>query len=228
MVPVSKKKDLTATVTMFGQGSVRATPDLIRVTVSVESRAGQVGAAYTRAGQRVAAVTDSLRGHGVAAADIATSGLSVRTETVWDERQGNRITGYLASTDLVVALRDIGEDAEPGPAAIIAACVDPGGDDVRLGGLVRTVADQAGLLARARDAAWDDALAKAERYAGRAGRALGAVLEITEHTGAMPQYAPKLRAVSAPMGESFAATPVPVELGESEITASVRVTWQLD
>ncbi|WP_280193432.1 SIMPL domain-containing protein, partial [Nocardia farcinica] len=128
---MSKKKDLTATVTMFGQGSVRATPDLIRVTVSVESRAGQVGAAYTRAGQRVAAVTDSLRGHGVAAADIATSGLSVRTETVWDERQGNRITGYLASTDLVVALRDIGEDAEPEPAAIIPACVDAGGADLR-------------------------------------------------------------------------------------------------
>ncbi|WP_342222160.1 SIMPL domain-containing protein [Nocardia farcinica] len=121
-----------------------------------------------------------------------------------------------------------GAPPPPPPAPNTAAGGAAGGHDVRLGGLVRTVADQAGLLARARDAAWDDALAKAERYAGRAGRALGAVLEITEHTGAMPQYAPKLRAVSAPMGESFAAAPVPVELGESEITASVRVTWQLD
>jgi len=213
------------TVTVFGQGRVQAAPDLIRLTVSVESRAETVTAAYARAGQRVSAVTAALRDHGVAEADIATSGLTVRSETVWAENR-ERLVGYVAGTALTVALRDLGRDDAPGPAAIIAAAVDAGGDDVRLGGLVRTVADQEGLLARARDGAWDDALAKAERYARRAGRALGQVLEITENTAAAPQFAPKTRAVAL-AAESAGGAPVPVELGETEIAASVRVTWCL-
>jgi len=224
-VGVSKNKAALATVTVFGQGRVHATPDLLRLTISVESRAAQVAAAYSRAGERVAAVTASLRGHDVADADIATSGLTVRTETVWGDNK-ERIVGYIAGTALVVTLRRIGADATPGPAAIIAAAVEAGGDDVRLGGLVRTVADQEGLLAQARDAAWDDALAKAQRYAHRAGREVGPVVEITENTAAAPQFAPKVRTVAA-MAESTGAAPVPVELGESEITASVRVTWEL-
>ncbi|MCP2287774.1 SIMPL domain-containing protein [Nocardia amikacinitolerans] len=227
---MSKKKSDTGTVTTFGQGSVRATPDLMRVTISIETRASKVALAYGQAGERVAAVTAALRGNGVADADIATGGLSVRTETVWTEGQGNRITGYLATADLMVALRDIGAEAgaDTGPATIIADAVEAGGDDVRLGGLTLTFADQAGLLARARDAAWDNALAKAEQYAARAGRALGAVLEITENAASAPPFAPRMRAMSAPVGEVAFAAAVPVELGESEVSASVRATWELD
>ncbi|TQM31714.1 SIMPL domain-containing protein [Nocardia bhagyanarayanae] len=227
---MSKKKSDTGTVTTFGQGSVRATPDLMRVTISIETKASKVALAYGQAGERVAAVTAALRGNGVADTDIATSGLSVRTETIWTEGQGNRITGYLATADLTVALRDIDAEAgaDTGPATIIADAVEAGGDDVRLGGLTLTFADEAGLLARARDAAWDNALAKAEQYAARAGRALGTVLEITENAASAPPFAPRMRAVSAPVGEVAFAAAVPVELGESEVSASVRATWELD
>lgn len=224
---VSEKSDSGAgTVTTFGHGTARATPDLMRVTISVESRASKVALAYRQAGERVAAVTRSLRSDGVDGADIATSGLSVQTETVWIEGQGNRVTGYLASTSLTVALRDIGDNADPGPATIIADCVEAGGDDVRLGGLTLTFADQESLLARARDAAWENALAKAEQYARRAQRTLGKVLEITENAAAAPP-APRAQSVSAPM-EIYRAAAVPVELGESEISAVIRITWQLD
>ncbi|WP_040780248.1 SIMPL domain-containing protein [Nocardia pneumoniae] len=224
---MSEQPDSAAgTVTTFGHGTARATPDLMRVTISVESRASKVALAYSRAGERVAAVTQSLRSDGVGGADIATSGLSVQTETVWIEGQGNRVTGYLASTSLTVALRDIGDDADPGPATIIAHCVEAGGDDVRLGGLTLTFADQESLLARARDAAWENALAKAEQYARRAQRTLGKVLEITENAASAPPV-PRAQSVAAPM-ELYRAAAVPVELGESEISAVIRVTWQLD
>ncbi|MEV5832173.1 SIMPL domain-containing protein [Nocardia sp. NPDC052112] len=223
-----KSDDTTGTVTTFGSGHARATPDLMRVTISIETRASKVALAYGQAGARVAAVTDSLRSDGVPGTDIATSGLSVRTETVWLEGGGSKITGYVATTDLTVVLRDIGETADPGPATIIANCVDAGGDDVRLGGLTLGFADQESLLTRARAAAWDNALAKAEQYAGRARRTLGPVLEITENAASAPPTPPRLMAVSAPMNESYGGAPVPVELGESEISATIRATWQLD
>ncbi|WP_280228994.1 SIMPL domain-containing protein [Nocardia cyriacigeorgica] len=220
------KKKSSGAVTTFGHGTVRATPDLMRVTLSVESRASKVALAYGRAGERVSAVTDSLRSYGVPSTDITTSGLSVRAETVWVEGGGNKVTGYLATTSLTITLRDIGEDADPGPATIIAHCVDAGGDDVRLGGLELTVADPDAVLGAARDAAWDDAKAKAKQYAARAGRTLGAVIEITEDTST-PVPVPRPRMRGAPE-IAYAPAAVPVELGESELAADLRVTWELD
>ncbi|MCM6774369.1 SIMPL domain-containing protein [Nocardia sp. CDC159] len=212
----------TATVTTLGHGTASATPDRMQVTVSVETRASTVASAYNRAGERTAAVTAALRADGVRPADIATSGLSVHTETTWIEGGGSRITGYVASTSLTVSLRTDQDDSDP--AAIIGHAVDAGGDDVRLGGLNLTFADQEALLVRARDAAWDNARAKAEQYALRADRKLGPVLEITEHTSApspIPHHAGFLAA------KAEAAAPVPIEYGESEVSATVRATWQL-
>lgn len=221
---MSKKSDSRAgTVTTFGHGTARATPDLMRVTISVESRASKVALAYRQAGERVAALTRSLRSDRVEGADIATSGLSVQTETVWTEGQGNRITGYLATTSLTVALRDIGETSDPGPATIIANCVEVGGDDVRLGGLTLTFADQESLLARARDAAWENALAKAEQYAERAQRR--SARSWRSPRTPPPRHRSRVCRACPPR---WRPTAVPVELGESEIAAGIRITWQLD
>lgn len=217
------KKSGQASVTMFGRGTVRAVPDLIRVTLSVESRAATVAAAYDRAGERVNAVVAALRAAGVSDADMATSGLSVRTETVYTDNGRTEITGYLATTGLSVALRESTE-----PARAVAAAVTAGGDDVRLGGLTRTIADPEPLLAQARDAAFDEAKTKAEQYAARAGIALGAVVRIVEDTGSAPPRAYEIAGDMAPMRMAASSSPVPVVPGETEIGATVQVTWALD
>lgn len=223
-----------ATVTTFGHGVATATPDRMQVSISIETRAEAVAAAYGRAGERTAAVTGALRADGVAASDIATTGLSVRTETTWTENEGTRITGYVATTSLTVNLRipadpaaadSAADPAAADPAAVIARAVEAGGDDVRLGGLNLTVADRADLLIRAREAAWDDALDRARRYAARAERALGPVLEITENAAATPEPRGDIRFVAA--RSAAPGAPVPVEYGEHEVTADLRATWQL-
>lgn len=216
------------TVTTFGSGAARATPDLMRVTISIESRQDTVAAAYGRAGQRSDAVVNSLRADGVRPADIATSGLSVRTDTVWTENNRERITGYIASTSLTVVLRDIGSssaatESDTPPATVIAHAVDAGGDDVRLGGLTLTVSDEQALLTEARDAAWANASVKATQYANRAGRTLGTVVEITEDT-APSNPIPRAYTLAAKAGGS---PDMAIELGESEVSATIRVTWRL-
>ncbi|MCU1470983.1 MAG: hypothetical protein JWQ39_2132 [Glaciihabitans sp.] len=223
----------TGTITTFGAGSAGGTPDLMRVTMSIETKADTVATAYAGAGERADALIGSLRGDGVPGRDISTSGLSVRTETVWTEGNREQIVGYVASTSLTVTLREIatpsGADkgnANGGPAAIIAHAVDAGGDDVRLGGLTLTVSDPESLLTRARDAAWDHALDKAQQYAARAGRALGPVLEITENTFGPSTPMPRI-AFAAAKSDMGGAPPIPMELGESELSATIRVTWLL-
>ncbi|MVU77472.1 DUF541 domain-containing protein [Nocardia sp. ET3-3] len=217
---------------MIGSGSASAIPDIMRVSISVETRAETVAAAYARAGEQADAVIGALRVDGVGARDINTSGLTVRAETVWTDGNREQLVGYVAGTSLTVALRDIaGPDGEAksedgGPAVIIAHAVVAGGDDVRLGGLTLTVADEEALMVRARDAAWDHALGKAEQYVFRAGRTLGPVVEITENiSGPVPQ--PRL-AFAAEKMSSAPGRAVPVQLGESEVSTSIRVTWQLN
>ncbi|MFE3544776.1 SIMPL domain-containing protein [Nocardia sp. NPDC059177] len=218
------EKSWQASTTMLGRGTVGAVPDLIRVTLSVESRAATVAEAYGRAGDRVSAVVTALRTAGVRDADMATSGLSVRTETVYTDNGRTEITGYLAGTGLSVSLRE-GTGTEP--AETVAAAVTAGGDDVRLGGLTREIADPEPLLAQARDAAFDDAKTKAEQYAARAGVRLGAVLQISEDIAAPVPRAYEISGNAAPMMARGSA-PVPVVPGETEVAATVRVTWALD
>ncbi|MFE3193181.1 SIMPL domain-containing protein [Nocardia sp. NPDC059240] len=217
------------TITMIGSGAASATPDIMRVSLSVETRADSVAAAYAQAGVRADAVIGSLRADGVAGRDINTSGLTVRADTVWTDGNREKLVGYIAGTSLTVTLREIAEadgeaKSEGGPAEIIAHAVTAGGDDVRLGGLTLAVADEEILMVGARNAAWDHALGKAEQYVFRAGRTLGPVLEITENvSGPIPQ--PRIAFAAEKMADSAGA--LPVQLGESEVSASIRVTWQL-
>ncbi|MFI6311806.1 SIMPL domain-containing protein [Nocardia fusca] len=213
------------TVTVFGYGTVRAAPDLIVLSIGVECRASTVGLAYDRAGRSVTALTAALREDGVPGTDIGTGMLSVRSDTSWQDGTA-RVIGYIATSTLTVTLAATADSARPAPSDVVAHAVAAGGDDARLGGLWHTFADRERLLERARDAAWDNALDKARQYARRAARELGPVLEITEHTTAPPPAQPtepggiRMVAASAP-------TPVPIESGETEITATLRATWQL-
>ncbi|WP_280402279.1 SIMPL domain-containing protein [Nocardia carnea] len=216
------------TVTVFGQGTVRAVPDLIVLGIGVECRASTVGLAYDQAGQRLSAITEALRGDGVPATDITTGVLSVRSDIAWHDGI-SRISGYIATSSLRVVLAQPGpgtRGATPAPGELIAHAVTAGGDDARLGGLQHTFTDRTRLLTRARDDAWDDALDKARQYARRAARELGPVLEITEDTAAPAPRVPQEPGAVRMVASSSSAV-VPVEPGEQEISAILRVTWQL-
>ncbi len=207
---------MKSSVTVLGHGSAAATPDIMRITVSIEVRRPEVTGAFERAGQAALAVSEALRAAGVSPADVATTGLSVHADTVWQENQGQQVVGYIAGTALSVTLRDLSA-----PGQIIADCVGAGGDDVRLGGLELGISDQAGLLSRARDAAFADALAKARQYAGLSGRELGKVVEVSEEVDSPPMPRPMMRAMKA------SADAMPIERGETELSATVRVRWTL-
>ncbi|MFC9788492.1 SIMPL domain-containing protein [Rhodococcus sp. NPDC127528] len=207
---------MKSSVTVTGHGVSAAVPDVMRVTVSVEVRRPDVAAAFDRAAEAARAVSAALHAAGVAPADVATTGLSVHADTVWQEGAGQQVVGYVASTSLSVTLRELSE-----PGRVIGECVAAGGDDVRLGGLELAVAEQAALLSAARDAAFADALTKATQFARLSGRELGKVLEVCE--GAEPTATPRpmLRAASV------AHDAMPIERGETELSASVRVRWRL-
>ena len=103
------------------------------------------------------------------------------------------------------------------------AAVAAAGDGARVHGLELAVGDPAAVAAAAREAAWRDALARAEQYAALAGAALGRVLEIKEAPPPPPEARP-MRLMAAEAAPGGPAT----EPGETTIWAAVTVTWALE
>lgn len=204
------------TVTVTGTGTAEAPPDLLTISVGVDCRRDSVGAAYAGAGTASTAVSGALRQHGVADADLRTSGLNVRPELVWRDGEGQKVAGYVASSVLTVRLRQVAT-----AGSVIAAAVEAGGDDVRLNGLELGFADESAVAAQARAAAWQDALTTAAQYASLASARLGAVVSLTEHAGP-PGPIPR------PLLQRAAATEsLDVEAGHASFVASVTVVWEL-
>ncbi len=206
------------TVTVSGQGTVSAAPDYFNINIGIEAQRGTVRDAYAAAAEAVNAVHAQLLALKVARDAVSSTALDVRVDTRWQDNLGTVVTGYTVSSTLNVLLR-----YNDGAEDIIAAVVETGNDCVRLNGLRPAMSDPAAAQDGARAVAWADAKRAAELYARLAGRTLGAVRSVTEGqahaAGPVPLMA---RAMSS--GADMAMT---IEPGQSNVSASVAVTWEL-
>lgn len=211
--------DQAGTITVSGHGRAEGPPDLAAVTVGVECRDTSVDSAFSAAGASLAAVSEALRGTGVAGVageDLQSTGLTVRADLVWRDGGSHEVVGYVAAGTLAARLRDL--QSVP---AVLAAAVAAGGDDVRLNTLELIVENAAALREGARAAAWEDALRSARQLAGLAGATLGRVVSVTEQpTAGRPAPLAGLQRVSSAEG-------VPVEAGSCREEVSVTACWEL-
>jgi uncharacterized protein len=202
-----------AGVQVEGVGTAAGSPDVLRVTIGVETTAGSVTDAVQGASAASGRVLEAAHGEGVSTDDVRTVNVSVYP-TYGDD--GQEITGYTARHDLEVTLRDL---SSAGTA--IGRLVDAGGDAARLQGVAFSLEDDATLQQEARAEAFATAQEKAAQYAELTGRELGEVVEVREQTtpsGPVP-YA---------MGDAaVAAESVPVQPGTSSVSVTVQVRWSL-
>lgn len=202
-------------ITVTGTGNATGTPDKLQLSLEVDTQASSAGAALDAANRDMRRVRDSLRAHGVADADLQTSGLSVQARY---GQQGN-ITGYQVTESLTAVLRDLARAGETITAASTAA-----GNAIRIDGVSLDLSDSnSSLLASARASAMADAKTRATQYADAAGRTLGQVLVISEVT--TPQQVPLPYASTA--SGSAAAAPVPISPGKQQVSVTVTVTYEL-
>lgn len=198
---------------VLGNGTASAVPDVVVLDARVQCEAADVAGALGEATGRVATALQAVADHGVGAGDRRTTGLGVSTR--WD-REGQKVVGYTAYQSLRLLVRD-----RDRVGALIKALAGAAGDAFGLDGVTLEVADPAPLLEQARTAAFEDARAKAEQYAALAGRPLGPVLRVTEEPDArMPGARFAARAAMDVGG-------MPVEAGESTVTATVTVRFGL-
>jgi uncharacterized protein len=204
-----------ATVTVSGEGSVSAAPDLAVVGVGVEASAKTSQAALDTQDKAAAALLSAVRAQGVADRDIRTQ--SVSLNPVYDYTGSTaRLKGYQAAQSFSVKVRQVARTG-----AVLQAITDAAGDAARINSVAFGLSDPAPLRARAREAAHDDAHAKAEQYARLSGRRLGRLVSFSEDASTSPHPVP-----------SSADTPgisaVPVAPGEIRATATVTAVYELD
>jgi uncharacterized protein YggE len=214
--PALADSDFPPAISVTGEATISAPPDLAQIDAGVASDAKTAREASDANNAAMAKVLQALKTANIDDKDIQTSRLSLQPQFAQPSasRPGpSAITGYRASNHVTVKLRDVAK-----VAGVIDTLVAAGANEI--GGINFTVSQASKLLDEAREKAVADARRKAEIYARAAGVTLGAPLSISE--GGAPVI-PMFRARMAPM----AAAATPIAQGEETLSVSVSITWAI-
>ncbi len=205
-----------------GLGKTTATPDIVILTLGVESQQKTVAEAQKDAVEAMTAVMQVLKSSGLADKDIQTSQYNIQQVTRWDDKASTYdIIGYKVSNTVNAKIRDIGK-----AGSIIDSAVAAGGDLIRVNGINFSVDDPTPFYKIAREKAVLYAMEKAKQMAQLSGVKLGKLLYITENNSYTPPPEPNNYmkfdvAAGAP-------SPTPISAGELEFQVDVQLVYSID
>lgn len=215
---VQEPEEPQRVIHVTGQGSISAQPDRAVVIFGVQTEADSAADALEENNELMQEVISATLDAGVAENDVQTQHL--RLQPVYDEApaaDGERtLTGYRAINSINVTVQEIDSLGD-----LLDAAVESGAntiDNIRF-----EISDREQLAADAREAAVNDAMAKAEQLADLAGAELGEVLTISE-SGAAPPPEPFLAQDEAAVGGAG----TPIEPGTQAVEARVQISWLLE
>lgn len=207
------------TLTVTGEGRAAGVPDMASFATGVVTDGKTAREALDANNLKVAELIAALKEAGIEARDIATSGFSVQPQYAPPKEKTTeppRVVGYQVRNSVSVRVRDLARLGD-----LLDRLVTSGANQV--GGISFTIADPSKLEDEARTDAVSKARHQAEIIAQASGVRLVRVLNITANGGAMPMP----RAVAMPMLMKQADS-VPVEAGETEVNASLQVTYEIE
>ncbi len=210
-------------LTVSGEGTIRAEPDMALITLGVVSEASSAGEALQTNSQSMNRIVAALKDGGMEARDLQTSGFSV--DPVYSQPPRNydnsepfkpEIVGYRVSNNLTLRIRALDR-----VGALLDQVVTLGANAIS--GPSFTVEDPTPFEDQARQAAIRDAIRKSALYAKAADVTLGPIFRIDDGYVSPPQPI----APGGMMRMEAAASPPPIERGELSFEAHVSVSWRL-
>jgi uncharacterized protein len=207
-----------ATLTVTGQGSASAAPDIGMIRAGVETEGKTAAAALTANNALAARIIATLKEGGVAPGDLRTGNL--RVDPIYANRSGSsqqrtpEVAGYRVVNEVSITIRDLA-----GMGALLDRVVRAGANRINSVGF--GLSDDSALTDEARRRAVAEARRIAAVDAEAAGVKLVKILSISEGGSFPPQPGPALRM------SVEAASSVPVEAGESTVRASVTMVWEI-
>jgi uncharacterized protein YggE len=204
------------TILVQGLGKLMTTPDQVRLSVQVNTRAESASEAMAQASKKTADILAILKGYGIDPKDIQTSRVTVSAILDYQRNiQPPPIVGYSGINEFTVVFKaklmdKVGEFLDKAVALGVTS----------FGGLMYESSKQRELERDALKKAAADAQARAEVLAKELGAALGRVMNISE---SVSSPGPAMRGAMLDAASSAA----PVMTGQLAIDAQVSVTFEL-
>ncbi|MBI2599590.1 SIMPL domain-containing protein [Candidatus Daviesbacteria bacterium] len=218
-IPFSVNSVTTQKSTTFdvsGEGKVTVQPDVATLNAGISATASTVKAAQDQINTVINKVSSAVKGLGVDSSDIKTTNYSINPN--YDYRENSqRITGYNASTNLSIKVRNIDKVNE-----VIDTLIANGANQVS--GVSFDVDDKTKAENEARQKAVAEAKQKAQAAAQVAGFRLGKIINYTENFGGFP------RPIVQPMrvlDEKAVSATTQIEPGSSEVYITVTLSYEL-
>jgi uncharacterized protein len=205
-----------------GTGKATGTPDVVVLSLGVQSQAKTVAQAQKAAVDAMNGIMQVLKGAGIADKDIQTTQFNIEQQTRWDEKQNMSVViGYQVSNIVTVKIRDMGK-----AGTIIDKAAEAGGDLIRVNGISFIVDDPSPLFKIAREKGIQNAIDKAKQMSQNTGTKLGKLIYITEST----PYTPVLQNSYMKMSDAAGSAPAPTSIsaGELEFQSTVQLVYQID
>ena len=206
--------------TVSGEGKVEVKPEIAYVRVGMESNGSSVGQVQTEIDGVMERVIGALEELGIdREKEMETVSYSINPLFDWSSGR-QRITGYSASTQLEIKVREIDRVNE-----VVDAAVESGANQV--GGVSFDVEDREKIEEEARKEAVEQAKRKAEAAAKAAGFRLGRIVNYSESSnGVVPQpmYDRAMAAGEAAPELSSAK----IQPGVEEIEIVVSLSYQIE
>lgn len=203
-------------LSISADGRSEARPDMANVMLGVTTEGATAAEALAENARRANALTQAVRRVGVAERDIQTANVSVNPQYVYGDGVPPRITGYQASNNVNVRVRNLDNLGR-----VIDASVNAGGTNVN--GVSFSHQNPDTQI----DAARRDAIAEARRvatlYAEATGMSVHRIIAIQEGGG----YSPPMPMPMMAMERMAADASTPISPGEVETRAQVNVTFEL-
>jgi uncharacterized protein YggE len=214
------------TITVTGEGSATAVPDVAKISYTVTESAKSVGDAQTAATTKSNAALSALTGSGIQDKDVKTLSYNVSPQYsysncapgVFCPNTSPTITGYEVSQTIQVTVHDTSKAGD-----VLQKLGTLGVQNIS--GPSFTVDDDNTVKAEARADAIAKAKTSADLLAKQLGVHLGRIVNFYEDNGQSPQpYG--VTAMSAGKSDAMVAPTLPV--GQNETTSSVSITYEID
>jgi len=206
----------TSGIAVSGRGEVYGTPDTLQMSFGVSVLRPSVQQAVSDAAALADQLISTLEANGVATEDVQTANYGIYPEYDYSNDQ-QKIRGYRVNNTVVAKIRDI-----TSAGSVIDAAVAGGTNEIKVSGVSFSIEDDEELITAARDAAWEDAHAKAQQLADLAGLTLGKAVTINE-SFSTNQPVPMYRAYDE-MAVGEAATPI--EPGEQQVAVTLQIRFE--
>lgn len=205
-------------VNVTGTGTTTVVPDTVRLNANVTTIASSSAAALASTSKSAQIFRQTLTSAGILAKYIQTQSLSVNPNYTYGPNGTSKISGYQASQQFTVVIRNAAN-----AGAIVSATQNAVGNPLQIGSVSPYIFDESSAEASARAQAISLAKAKALSYATLAGAKLGKILTIDETIqNSMPQ--PVMFAANK---TAAAPSTAQIDLGQQDVTVTVTTEWSI-